>query len=39
MPSDITPSSLYWDACVFLSYVNEDVDRYQDIDTLFGDAR
>ncbi len=30
---------VYWDACVFLSYVDEDPDRVQDIQTLLDEAR
>jgi predicted nucleic acid-binding protein len=30
---------VYWDACVFLSYVDEDPGRVQDIQTLLDEAR
>jgi len=33
------PQRVYWDACVFLSYVNGVADRLPSIDALFEDAR
>lgn len=32
------PQRIYWDACVFLSYVNEDAGRVNDIQTLLDEA-
>lgn len=32
------PPRIYWDACVFLSYVNEDAGRVNDIQTLLDEA-
>lgn len=33
------PPRIYWDACVFLSYVNEYEDRVRDIEDLLAEAR
>jgi predicted nucleic acid-binding protein len=33
------PPRVYWDSCVFISYIEQQATRYPDIDALFDEAR